>query len=75
MRIIGIILLAAGIIGLFITGISYTTTETVLDVGPLQVEQEQERQVPFTPIAAGILIVVGGVLTVVGFRRDGTKVG
>jgi len=73
MRIIGVTLLAVGIIGLLITGISYTTSETVVDAGPLQVEQEQERQIPFSPVAAGILIVVGGVLTVVGFRRSGTS--
>lgn len=72
MRILGLVLIAAGIIGLFITGISFTTTEEVVDVGPLQVEREEEHQVPIGPIASGVLIVVGGVLTVVGFRRSGT---
>lgn len=75
MRIIGLILIAAGIVGLFITGISFTTTEEVVDVGPLQVEQEQEQEIPLTPVASGALIVVGGVLTVVGFRRSSTNGG
>lgn len=75
MRIIGLLLIAAGIIGLFITGISFTTTEEVVDVGPLQVEREEEQETPVTPIASGVLIMVGGVLTVVGFRRSGTSGG
>ncbi|NBB99912.1 MAG: DUF3185 domain-containing protein [Bacteroidetes bacterium] len=70
MRIIGLVLIAAGIIGLFITGVSFTTTEEVVDAGPLEVEREQEQEIPLSPIASGVLIVVGGVLTVVGFRRS-----
>lgn len=73
MRTIGLLLIAAGIVGLFITGISFTTTEEVVDVGPLEVEREQEQEVPITPIASGVLIVIGGVLTVVGFRRKGSS--
>ncbi len=70
MRILGIVLIAAGIIGLFISGIAFTTTEEVVDAGPLQVEREEEHRIPVGPVASGVLIVVGGVLTVVGFRRE-----
>lgn len=69
MRILGVILVIAGIVGFLVTGVSYTTTEQVIDMGPLQVEREQERSLPITPVASGILIVVGGALTVVGMRR------
>lgn len=70
MRILGIALLIFGIVGLLFTGVSYTTSENVLDVGPLQVEREKERSLPITPVASGILIVVGGALTVVGMQRE-----
>lgn len=69
MRILGVILIIAGIVGFLVTGVSYTTSEEVIDVGPLQVEREQERSLPITPVASGVLIVVGGVLMVVGTRR------
>jgi len=68
-RILGVILIIAGILGFLVTGVSYTTSEQVIDAGPLQVEQEQERSLPITPVASGILVVVGGVLTVVGTQR------
>lgn len=70
MRILGVILIIAGIAGFLITGVSYTTTEQVIDMGPLQVEREQERWVPITPVASGLLILVGGALTMVGIRRN-----
>lgn len=69
MRAIGLILIAAGVIGLFITGVSFTTTEEVADLGPLEVEREEEQRIPITPIASGVLIVVGGGLTIVGSRQ------
>ena len=70
MRILGVILIIAGIAGFLVTGVSYTTSEQVIDVGPLQVEREEERSLPITPLASGILVVVGGVLTMVGMRRE-----
>lgn len=70
MRILGVILIVAGIAGFLVTGVSYTTSEKVVDMGPLQVEREQERSVPITPVASGILVLVGGALTAVGTRRE-----
>ena len=70
MRILGVILIVAGIAGFLLTGVSYTTSEEVIDVGPLQVEREEERSLPITPVASGALVVVGGALMVVGMRRQ-----
>ena len=69
MRILGVILIIAGVAGFLVTGVSYTTSEEVIDVGPLQVEREQERSLPMTPVASGILVLAGGVLMVVGARQ------
>jgi hypothetical protein len=69
MRAIGLVLIAAGIIGLFITGVSFTTTEEVADLGPLEVEREEKQRIPITPIASGVLIVIGGGLTIAGSRQ------
>ena len=70
MRAIGILLIIAGIAGFLISDVSFSTTEKVMDVGPLEVEREKERSLPITPIASGVLIVVGGVVTVMGVRRN-----
>jgi len=65
----GIVLIALGVIALVYQGITYTTRETVIELGPLKAQVEKEKTLPLPPIL-GILAVAGGVaLVVVGARR------
>jgi len=67
--IFGIILIVVGIILLAYGGFaSFTTTENVAKLGPLEVNKEHEHAVPVGPIAGGICIV-GGVILLVSGRR------
>lgn len=52
-------------------GITYTTRETVLDVGPIQATAERERTLPLPPVL-GIAAVVGGVALVIVRVRQPT---
>lgn len=70
LRAIGVILIVLGLLGLFIGGISVTTDETVLDVGPLEVQEEDRRTIPITPVASGIALVAGAGLFYIGNRRS-----
>lgn len=72
MRIVGIILIVAGLIGFVITGITVTERETVLDLGPIEVQQERERTLPIGPITSGVVVVAGIVLLIAGSRTDKT---
>jgi uncharacterized membrane protein len=67
--IVGIILIAIGIIALAYGGFSYTKREKVIDAGPLQVSADREKTVPFPPILGGLCLVGGIVLVVVGSRK------
>lgn len=67
--IIGIILIIIGIISLVYQGITYTTKEKVVDVGPLQASVDKEKTIPLPPILGGIALVGGVVLVVVGSRK------
>jgi hypothetical protein len=67
--IIGIVLIVLGIAGLVVGRISYTTTEKVLDVGPLQATAEKEHSVAIPDIASIAAILAGGFLVFVGRRR------
>lgn len=69
MRIIGIALIVLGLLGFFVTGISYTTQEEVADVGPVEIEKEEERTIPITPLAAGGAVAVGIGLLVFDRQR------
>ncbi len=68
--IVGLILIAIGIIALAYGGFSYTKREKVIDAGPLQVSANREKTVPLPPILGGICLVGGIVLVVVGTRNS-----
>lgn len=64
-RIVAILLIIAGALGLAYGGFSYTKETHQVDVGPLHMEVAEKQQVN-VPIWAGIgAIVVGGLLLVV----------
>ena len=57
--IVGIILIAIGIIALAWGGITYTKREKVIDAGPLQVSADREKTIPFPPVLGGICLSAG----------------
>lgn len=58
-RIVGILLIVLGVLAFVVQGISYTTEEEVLDVGPLEVTKEERNTIPLPPVL-GALALVGG---------------
>jgi hypothetical protein len=69
LAIVGILLIAFGVIALAYEGITYTTREKVIDIGPLQASVEKKKTIPLSPVL-GALAVAGGIaLVVAGTRR------
>ena len=68
--LIAIILIAIGIVAFGYQGISYTTKENVVDIGPLKVTTEKTNTLPLPPIVGGIALVGGIVLLAVGRKKD-----
>ncbi|MEN6507816.1 MAG: DUF3185 domain-containing protein [Smithella sp.] len=67
--IIAVILIALGIAALAYQGITYTTREKVVDLGPIQMTAEKSKTIPLPPILGAIALVGGIVLLVVGSRK------
>jgi hypothetical protein len=67
--IIGIILLVVGLIGFAYQGITYTTREKVVDIGPIEATVEKEKRLPLPPILAGLALAAGIILIVAESRR------
>ena len=67
--IIAIVLIAIGVVSLAYQGITYTTREKVLDLGPIQATADKERTIPLPPILGGLAVAGGVVLLVIGARR------
>jgi hypothetical protein len=67
--LLGIVLIVVGIIAFAYQGITYTTREKVVDLGPLQVTADKTRTLPLPPIVGGIALVGGIVLLVIGNKK------
>jgi len=66
--VIGIIFIVIGIIALAYQGLTYTTKENVVDLGPLKVEAKREKTIPLPPVLGVLAVGVGVVLVVAGAR-------
>lgn len=66
---IGIVLIAVGAVSLAYQGISYTSRETVLDLGPIKATANTQKRIPVPPILGG-LALSGGVTLLVGAWRS-----
>ena len=69
MRLVGIVLVILGVVGLAYGGITWTTKERVVDLGPLQVTHDKTQSLPLPPIAGGICLIAGVVLLVAAGRQ------
>ena len=69
MALVGVILIVLGIVALVIQYIPIRETRTVIDAGPIQVEQERERRVPIPTIAGVVAVVAGLGLAIASQRR------
>jgi hypothetical protein len=67
--VVGILLVLLGIVDLTYQGITYTTRETVVDLGPLEATKETEKTIPLSPVLGGLALAGGIVLLLAGGRR------
>ena len=66
---IAIILIVLGIAAFAYQGITYTTREKVVDIGPIQMSADKTKTIPLPPILGGIALVGGIVLLVAGSKK------
>lgn len=66
LTLIGVVLVVLGIGGLVYQRVSYTTQETVLDIGPLKATAETQKTVAIPQIASVAAIVAGLALAIGG---------
>ncbi len=67
--LIGVILVAIGIIAFAYQGITYTTREKVVDIGPIHMTADKTKTLPLPPIVGAIALVGGIVLLVMGSKK------
>ena len=71
MKIIGIVLIAAGILMLVFRGFNFTQEKKVLDIGPIEINKKEKKSVEW-PIYGGVIALVAGVALVISDKKSKT---
>jgi hypothetical protein len=67
--ILGMALILLGLVAFAYQGITYTTREKVIDLGPLQATVDTKKTLPLPPLVGGLALAGGIVLLLIGARR------
>ncbi len=70
MRILGIILIVAGILMLVFTNINFTTEKKVADIGPVEINKKENKSIGWPSWAGGIAVVAGIVILATAKKTD-----
>ncbi len=63
-KIMGIVLIVAGLAGLAWGGFSFSTSKKIVDIGPIEATQKETHRIP--PIVSGVVFLGGIVLLIAG---------
>ena len=67
--LIGMALIILGVVALVYQGITYTTREKVVDLGPLKITADKDKNIPLPPIVGVLALAAGVTLVIVGARK------
>ena len=68
--LLGILLIAIGIVAFAYQGITYKTREKVVDIGSLHITAEKTKTLPLPPIVGAVALVGGIALLFMGSKKD-----
>jgi len=67
--LIGLALIVLGVVALAYQGITYTTREKIIDIGPIQASADTQKTIPLSPLLGGLALAGGVVLVIVGRKK------
>ena len=68
--LVGIVLIVLGIVAFAYQGITYTSREKIIDIGPIQATADTQKTIPLPPILGGLMLVGGVALVLVGAKKS-----
>ena len=68
-KLIGVLLIAAGVLALVYRGFSYTKETHEAKLGPIELNMKEKQRVEIPTWAGAGAVVVGGALLLIGSRR------
>ncbi len=68
MKILAIILIVVGILMIFINQVGFTQKEKVIDLGSVEVNRDEKKQVSW-PLYTGIIVGAAGIVMLIGSKK------
>jgi uncharacterized membrane protein YidH (DUF202 family) len=68
-NVVGIALVAIGLVSLLLGGFRWTQQKTVIDIGPVKATTEEHKTLPIPPVVGALALIGGIVVLVVPTRR------
>jgi hypothetical protein len=69
MKMLGIVLIVLGIVGVLYGGFTWTTKDKVVELGTVEVTKDKTHSVPLPPIAGAVSLIAGTALVVMSGRK------
>jgi len=67
--LIGVVLIVLGVVALAYQGISYTSREKIIDIGPIHATADTKKTIPLSPVLGGVALAGGIVLVIIGAKK------
>ena len=70
MKILGIILIVAGLALTIYTGINFVTKKKVVDIGAIEITKDEEKNVGWSPFIGVAVMALGATVLYFGNRKQ-----
>lgn len=70
MKAVGIILIIVGILMMVFKGFNFEKEKSLVEIGDLEITATEKEHVSWSTYAGGGVLVLGAVVTIMGFRKD-----
>lgn len=70
LALVGVVLVVLGVLALAYQGVTYTSRDTVIDIGPLHATADRQKTLLFSPVLSAFVLAGGVAMLVAGTRKD-----
>jgi hypothetical protein len=68
--LIGLVLIVIGIMAFAYQGITYTSREKIVDIGPIHASADTQKTIPLPPLLGGLALAGGILLVIMGRKKS-----
>lgn len=67
---IGFVLIVLGAMAFIYHGITYTSREKIIDIGPIHASADTQKTIPLPPLFGGLALAGGIVMVIMGRKKS-----